>query len=77
MASQADNERLRRLQGRHDLAPALWITAVGGVERNALNDITVTVIQFWSDLFRKSDYCESIEDLVGDERAHLVPFTLL
>ena len=77
MASQADNERLRRLQGRHDLAPALWIAAVGGVERNALNDIAVTVIQFRSDLFRKSDDGKGIEDLIGDERAHLVPFALL
>ena len=77
MASQTDNERLRRLQGRHDLAPALWIAAVGGVERNALNDIAVTVIQFRSDLFRKSDDGKGIENLVGDERAHLVPFALL
>src|SRR3954468_23719690 len=65
------------LQRPHDLAPALRVGLVRGVERDAAHDVAVALRQLRADLLRLADDGEGVEDLVVDERAHLLPLAFL
>src|SRR5687768_11392048 len=61
----------------HDLAPALGVALVRRVEGDAADDVAVALRQLRCDLLGLADDGEGVQDVVVDERAHLLPLALL
>ena len=61
----------------HHLGPTVGIAGVGGVETQSLDDVAVARPKLGCDGFGLADDRKRIEDLIIDERAHLVPRALL
>src|SRR6476661_2563710 len=55
------------LEGSHDLAPALGVALVRGVEGDAAHDVAVALRQLGADRLGLADHGEGVEDLVVDE----------
>src|SRR5688572_32853310 len=68
---------LGSLERSHDLAPAVGVALVRRVERDAADDVAVALREVRSDLLGLADDGKRVEDVVVDERAHLLPLALL
>ena len=68
---------LDRLDVGNYLFPAALVACVWGIETEALNNVAVALGEFGRDRFGFANNSKRVEDLVGDEIAHLNPLSLL
>ena len=68
---------LRRLEARHHVGPLLGVGAVGGVERDPVDEVAVAAEDQAGHLAGRAPHGEGVDDVVGDDLPHLLPPPLL